>query len=131
MQTVEQALAKLAKNHFRAKFHLTAADRLYIQEKGWNVVEKHAREMISRRLAPAHPAKDGRQTPWRGHPVFIAQHACACCCRRCLYKWYKVPLNQPLTQAQQEKIFTLLMAWLHREMADTQAANKPPIGKGG
>ncbi len=34
-----------------------------------------------------------RQTPFRGHPVFIAQHATATCCRECLAKWHRIPRN--------------------------------------
>ena len=26
----------------------------------------------------------------KGHPVFIAQHATASCCRGCLWKWYSI-----------------------------------------
>ena len=73
--------------------------------------------IIRERLAPAHPRNDGRQTPMRGHPVFVAQHACACCCRSCLEKWYRVPQGVALSPARQEKIVALLMAWIDREMA--------------
>ncbi|MCP9485713.1 MAG: DUF4186 domain-containing protein [Gaiellaceae bacterium MAG52_C11] len=40
--------------------------------------------MIAQRVAPAAPRKDGKQTPYRGHPVFVAQHATATCCRTVL-----------------------------------------------
>ena len=84
MQTKEEALEKLSRSSFRAGFHLTRRDRDYIAAKGLETIEDHARDFVRQRLAPAVIDNDGRQTPMRGHPVFLAQHACACCCRGCL-----------------------------------------------
>ncbi|MEU6081408.1 DUF4186 family protein [Streptomyces sp. NPDC047108] len=42
-------------------------------------------------MAPAEPYKDGRQTPYRGHPVFVAQHATATCCRGCPQRCHHIP----------------------------------------
>ena len=117
MATIDEALTRLQKSPFRAKFHLSAKDKKYISDKGLNTVREHAAEFIALRLSPAYPPNDGKQTPMRGHPVFIAQHACACCCRGCLNKWYKVPLGTELTEAQQEKIVNLLMAWIEKELS--------------
>ena len=117
MQTIEQALARLQTSAFRAKFHLTDADRAYIEQKGLAVIRSHAEDFVARRLAPAEIANDGRQTPFAGHPVFVAQHACACCCRKCLQKWYKVPKGVALNQEQQAKIVELLMAWIEKQLA--------------
>ena len=116
MQTKEEALEKLSRSSFRARFHLTRRDRDYIAAKGLETIEDHARDFVRQRLAPAVIDNDGRQTPMRGHPVFLAQHACACCCCGCLEKWYRVPRGQALSQRQQEKIVGLLMAWIRREL---------------
>lgn len=118
MQTVEEALNKLRRSGFRSRFHLSETDKAYIAEKGMETVRRHAADFVRDRLAPADIPNDGKQTPMRGHPVFIAQHACACCCRGCLYKWYKVEKNTELTAAQQEKIVNLLMAWIENEIGD-------------
>lgn len=120
--TIEEALQKLGRSRFRSSFHLSEADVRYIDEKGMDVIRSHCRDFVRGRLSDADPANDGKQTPWRGHPVFPAQHACACCCRGCLNKWYRVPKHVPLTEAQQEKIVNLLMAWIEREY---QAKKKP------
>lgn len=112
MPTINEALERLSQSDFRAKFYLTQNDKNYIAEKGLATIRKHAKDFIKARLSPAMPANDGKQTPMRGHPVFVAQHACACCCRGCLNKWYKVPLGRELTESQQEKIVNLLMAWI-------------------
>lgn len=81
-----------------------------------DVIRSHAQDFVRQKLAPAEPLHDGKQTPMHGHPVFIAQHACACCCRGCLNKWYRVPKGVPLTEVQQEKIVNLLMTWIEEEM---------------
>lgn len=116
MQTVEQALEKLNKSDFRSSFYLDESDKRYVEEKGMETIRNHARDFIRQRLAPAHIPNDGKQTPMRGHPVFKAQHACACCCRGCLNKWYKVPEGISLNEMQQNKIVNLLMAWIEKEM---------------
>ena len=114
--TTEDAFSKLARSPFRSRFHLSAEDRSYIDRIGTDALRKHAEEFVRTRLAPAIPPNDGKQTPMKGHPVFIAQHACACCCRGCLSKWYHVPKGVPLTEPQQNKITNLLMAWIEREL---------------
>ena len=49
--------------------------------KGLEEIEEHAKKFVKDRLSSDNILNDGKQTPMRGHPVFIAQHACACCCR--------------------------------------------------
>ena len=118
MQTISEALNRLKASKFRAGFDLTEADKAYVREKGMDTVRRHAQEFVRQRLAPAVIPNDGKQTPMRGHPVFRAQHACACCCRGCLYKWYRVPKNTALTERQQEKIVNLLMTWIESQMRE-------------
>ena len=113
-QTIEQALDKLEKSRFRSSFHLTPKEELYLEEKGMDVMRKHAGDFVRQKLAPADPVNDGKQTPMHGHPVFKAMHATACCCRGCLNKWYRVPLHRELTESGQQKIVNLLMAWIDR-----------------
>ena len=78
-------------------------------------IERHASDFIRTRLAPKDIENDGKQTPMRGHPVFIAQHACACCCRGCLNKWYHIPISRELTLDEQSRIVKLLMFWIKKE----------------
>lgn len=117
MQTVNEALEKLKKSAFRSKFHLSEKDREYIRRQGLSKIRLHCRDFIKTRLAPAYIKNDGKQTPMRGHPCFVAQHACACCCRGCLEKWYRVKRGTELTETQQEKIVNLLMAWIEMDLA--------------
>ena len=116
-------LARLATSRFRARFRLGARERAYAEAKGRDTVERHARDFIAQRLAPALPRKDGRQTPMRGHPVFVAQHATATCCRGCLEKWHGIARGRDLTDAEQARAVAMIMAWIERE---TDAA--PPAG---
>ena len=112
----ESAFARLKMSKFRSRFHLSEADRKYVAEKGLETIRSHCEDFIRTRLAPANPPNDGRQTPMRGHPVFKAQHACACCCRDCLAKWWKVPRGVEIPDARQRGIVDFLMAWIEREM---------------
>ena len=116
MASIGEALARLAQSKFRASFGLTAAEREYVTARGMEVIRSHAADFVRQKLAPAHPINDGKQTPMRGHPVFKAMHATACCCRGCLAKWYQVAQGRELTSAQQEKIVNLLLAWIDSEM---------------
>ena len=116
MQTRTEALYRLSRSKFRSSFHLNEQDRKDVREKGIDTIRAHAYDFVRTRLAPAWPDNDGKQTPMKGHPVFKAQHACACCCRGCLEKWYKVRKGTELTELQQEKIVNLLMAWIEEEM---------------
>ena len=112
----EDVFAKLEKSDFRRKFKLKETDKKYIAEKGLDVIKSHARDFISKRIAPAYIPNDGKQTPMRGHPVFIAQHATATCCRGCINKWHKFPKCVDLTQTQQDYLVDLIMCWIEKQL---------------
>ena len=114
--TKDEAFARLQKSAFRSRFHLNDADRRYSADKGTDTIRRHAEDFVRQKLAPAEPVNDGKQTPMRGHPVFKAMHATACCCRGCLCKWYRVPLHRELSPTEQEKIVDFLMAWIGKEL---------------
>lgn len=103
MQSIDNALEKLSKSKFRSSFHLKAKDIAYIDEKGMDTVRRHAEDFIEKKLAPAYPENDGKQTPMKNHPVFIAQHACACCCRGCLENGIKYQRVESLQKHSRKK----------------------------
>ncbi len=107
---------RLGQSKFRSGFHLRKQERAYFEKQGRAKIEEHALDFIRERLAPVEPRNDGKQTPWRGHPVFIAQHATGCCCRGCLSKWHHIPPHRALTEAEQRYIVSVLMCWIDREM---------------
>lgn len=116
MKTKELILQKLSLSTFRNSFHLKEKDIAYIKEKGLETIKKHADEFVKKRLAAKEPLNDGKQTPMKGHPVFIAQHATATCCRGCLYKWHHIKKNKELTKEEQEYIVNIIMEWLKKEL---------------
>jgi len=112
VRDLDQLFAALAQSTFRTSFELRAKDLAYLRQKGLSTVLDHAEDFIGKRLAPASIDNDGKQTPMRGHPVFVAQHATACCCRGCLQKWHHIPLGRALTLAEQAYIVVVLERWL-------------------
>ena len=116
--------ARLAQSKFRSSFHLKANDRAYVREKGMETIRSHACDFIRTRLAPARPENDGKQTPMRGHPVFLAQHATATCCRGCLEKWYRIPQGRELTEEEQRYLVDeVILKWIKREMQGDSVEN--------
>jgi len=109
-------LDRLSNSKFRGKFKLRAKELNYIRDKGLDKIKSHAEDFIRDRVAPAEPANDGKQTPMRGHPVFIAQHATATCCRGCIEKWHKFPKGKSLTEEQQAYLVNIIMEWIKRQM---------------
>ena len=107
-----QLFSRLGKSKFRNSFNLEKKEREYLQDKGFSVIEQHARDFVKERLAPALPKNDGKQTPMKKHPVFIAQHATATCCRKCLEKWHGIERGKELTQHQVDYIVSVIMYWL-------------------
>jgi len=71
MQRVQLRLDLIARHPFRAKFHLHGRERVTAELSDPATMRLHAYDLVAKRLAPAEPAKDGRQTPYRGHPVFV------------------------------------------------------------
>ena len=116
---IEYKLNSLSKSKFRSSFKLKPKDIDYINDKGLKTIENHTREFIINRLAPKSPKNDGKQTPFKGHPCFIAQHACACCCRSCLEKWHHIPKGKNLTQSEINYIVNILIEWIKKEYKNT------------
>ena len=106
---------RLARSEFRSSFTLKANDRAYIADKGMDTIRRHAHDFIEKRLAPANPQNDGKQTPMRGHPVFVAQHATAACCRGCLEKWHNIPRGRELTRQEQDYVVDIILQWIDRQ----------------
>ena len=117
MNIIEIKLESLSKSKFRSSFHLSSKDIKYINNKGLDIIRIHAKNFIKKRLAPACIPNDGKQTQMKNHPVFIAEHATATCCRSCLYKWHNIPKNKALTNEEQKYIVDLIMLWITKELS--------------
>ena len=119
MRALAEVFERLARSSFRSRFRLGPAERAYLEAKGLETMLAHARDFIERRLAHAFPDMDGKQTPMRGHPVFIAQHATATCCRSCLAKWHDIPAGRPLGEDEKAHLLAALERWLTAAAWDT------------
>jgi predicted Fe-S protein YdhL (DUF1289 family) len=104
---------------------LDAGDRNYLERKGIAVVLEHAADFVEKRLAPARPPNDGKQTPWRGHPVFVAQHATATCCRGCLEKWHAIPNGRAMNESERLYVVQVIETWLVNEIDRRAVAQSP------
>jgi len=112
MRDSDDLFAALARSPFRSRFKLQGRELQYLRDKGMPVVLQHAADFIAKRLAPAHPTNDGKQTPFRNHPVFVAQHATATCCRGCLQKWHRIEQGRELTEGEQRYVVGVIERWL-------------------
>jgi hypothetical protein len=115
--SLDQKLNAIAGHPFRAKFRLRGRDLATAESSGPSTMRLHARDLIARRLAPAEPVKDGRQTPYRGHPVFVAQHATATCCRGCLERWHQIARGRDLSREERAYVVDVISRWIEREVA--------------
>ena len=109
---INHTLNYLKKSSFRSKFKLSQKDRDYIAAKGIETIKEHAFQFINSRIAPEYPKNDGKQTPMRGHPVFISQHATATCCRGCIQKWHGIEKGRALDDAEVDFVVALIMGWI-------------------
>lgn len=112
MRNLDDVFRGLARSSFRSRFRLGPREREYLRTRGMDAVLDHARDFVGKRLAPAHPPNDGKQTPYRGHPVFVAQHATGTCCRGCLEKWHGIAKGRELTPDEQAHAVAALERWL-------------------
>lgn len=112
MRPLDDVFQALAASPFRQRFRLSAKEQSYLAARTAGEIAVHARRIIIERLAPAHPNNDGKQTPMRGHPVFIAQHATATCCRGCLAKWHGIPAGRELTGDEQSHAVAAILRWV-------------------
>lgn len=112
MRDIEELFAALGRSPFRRGFRLRGKELAYLRARGLAAVLEHASEFVEKRLAPAEPANDGRQTPTRNHPAFVAQHATATCCRGCLQKWHGVPKGRALDDEEKRHVLRVLERWL-------------------
>ncbi|HTL29315.1 MAG TPA: DUF4186 domain-containing protein [Tepidisphaeraceae bacterium] len=127
MRNQTELFEALKRSPFRAKFRLGSREQKYVRDKGPDDVIAHAHRFIRERLAPAQPFNDGKQTPWRGHPVFVAQHATATCCRSCLKKWHHIDKDRELTSAEQDYVVAVIMAWINSQSPSPANESQPGL----
>ena len=129
MRDLDELFAAFGRSKFRSRQRLGMRERAYLREKTLPVVLEHGRRFVTERLAPAEPDNDGRQTPMRGHPIFIAQHATATCCRDCLAKWHHIARGKALSHEQIDYVLRVIERWLRgQEVGDRPLPLFPETG---
>jgi len=114
---IDERIDELSRHRFRSRFHLRGRDRGLAELRGPEALRRHADEIVATRLAAAEPRNDGKQTPYRGHPVFVAQHATATCCRSCLERGHGIAKGHELTPAERGYVVDVICRWIERELA--------------
>lgn len=114
-EKIKNIFDRLSKSKFRSSFYLKDKDILYIEDKGIDKIRNHAYDFVTKRLADTSNVTDGKQTPMKGHPVFIAQHATGTCCRRCLEKWHHISKNKNMTEDDIKYVVDIIISWIEKE----------------
>jgi hypothetical protein len=125
-EDIDEGLEAIGRQPFRARFHLRGRERALVELRGMEAVRGHAEQFIATRLAAAAPRNDGKQTPYRGHPVFVAQHATATCCRTCLARNHGIRAGAELTAEERRYVVDVICRWIERDFAAQSEGRTPP-----
>lgn len=124
-EAIQQRLDELSKSKFRRGIRLNKRDQQYLNRHASRQLYEHAQRFLQERLADAEPKNDGKQTPWRGHPVFVAQHATATCCRGCMAKWHNISKGRALTEEELKFVASLISGWLEARRTSNETSDLP------
>jgi hypothetical protein len=113
---IPKKITALKQSKFRLKLKLAQKDRDYIAAKSLETIKEHAFQFINSRIAADLPKNDGKRTPMIGHPVFIAQHATATCCRGCIQKWHGIEKGRALNEKEVDFVVALIMGWIEQQL---------------
>ena len=115
--SMDELFEALSHSAFRSKFRLSYADRTYAETRNDELLKKHAKRNSSRQNRKRESEKTtAKQTPYKGHPIFTAQHATGCCCRGCLYKWHGIDKGRELTEEELNTLSDVILEWIHRDL---------------
>lgn len=98
------------------KFTLGEPEQDYVTSRGMEILRLHAADFVNKRLAPANPKNDGRQTPTKGHPVFIAQHACGCNDRDSVAEFFEFEKGRELSDDEVTLIVDVILRWIEEHL---------------
>jgi len=104
---------RISQSKFRTSQSLNKKEKEYLSKRNEDTIRQHAVDLLKKRLAPAFPKKDGKQTPFHGHPVFPAQHATGLCCRFCLMQWHGIPKGVEIDDQTVEYLADILIHWIY------------------
>lgn len=109
---------KLARSRQITSPAMGAPEKEYVLSRGIDILRLHATDFVNKRLAPAVPKNDGRQTPLKGHPVFIAQHATGTSDRTKLEKFHGIRTGIELTEKEVAYIVSVILRWIQEQVGE-------------
>ncbi|MDK2857178.1 MAG: hypothetical protein PWQ29_352 [Verrucomicrobiota bacterium] len=107
---------KLARSKQIEPLELGDPEKEYVRSRGLDILRLHAADFVRKRLAPSNPKNDGRQTPLKGHPVFIAQHATGTSDRSKLEKFHGIRTGIELTEKEISYIVNVIIRWIREQV---------------
>ena len=116
LKKIEEVFSKLNKTGRINDFSLGASEIEYVTSRGIDILRLHATDFIQKRIAPAEPKNDGHQTPAKGHPVFLAQHACGCNDRDSVEKFFGFNKGVLLKDKEVNLIVDVIVSWLEDQI---------------
>jgi hypothetical protein len=93
-------------------------EKEYVLSRGIDILRLHATDFVKKRLAPADPKNDGRQTPLKGHPVFIAQHATGTSDRIKLEKFHGIKPGIELSEKEVSYVVSVILRWIQEQVGE-------------
>ena len=93
-------------------------EKEYVHSRGIDILKLHATDFVRKRIAPATPKNDGRQTPLKGHPVFIAQHATGTSDRIKLKKFHGIEEGAELSETEIAYVVSVIIRWIEEQAGD-------------
>lgn len=109
---------KLARSKHIVKPVMGDPEKEYVHSRGLDILRLHATDFVKKRIAPAVPKNDGRQTPLKGHPVFIAQHATGTSDRSKLEKFHGIKNGIELTEKEIAYIVGVILRWIQEQAGE-------------
>jgi hypothetical protein len=96
----------------------------HARRKGQTELRKAVNHRLKKYIGEVHdmddgtksPYRDGQQTPYSGNSIFYAQHATACCCRKCIEYWHEIPQGRDLTDDEIEYFTNLIMLYIEERL---------------
>jgi hypothetical protein len=109
---------KLSRSKLIGQLEMGDPEKEYVISRGIDILQLHATDFVRKRLAPADPKNDGRQTPLKGHPVFIAQHATGTSDRTRLEKFHGIKTGIALTEKEVNYIVSVIIRWIEEQIRE-------------
>ncbi len=109
---------RLARSKQIEKLNMGDPEKEYVHSRGVDILRLHAADFVRKRLAPAEPKNDGRQTPLKGHPVFIAQHATGTSDREKLAKFHGIKQGIELTEKEIVYVVGIIIRWIKEQAGE-------------